>query len=116
MYMNSNNMFIALYKTIVRPILEYANCIWSPLFKRQSVSLEKVQRRATKILDLDFQESSYEERLNFLRLPSLKYRRLRGDLIQLYKIVHGIDNIDYKSFFSYSHVNFTRGDSYKIFY
>ena len=48
-------------------------------------------------------------------MPTLNYRRIWGDLIQMYKIVHGIDNLDYRSFFSYSHINFTRGDKYKIF-
>ena len=39
--------FIIMYKTVIRPILEYGNVVWSPIFKRQSVALEKVQRRAT---------------------------------------------------------------------
>ena len=43
-------MFLKLYKTIIRPNLEYANTIWYPSFKRQSIDIEKVQRRATKIL------------------------------------------------------------------
>ena len=50
-----------------------------------------------------------------LKLPSLKYRRLRGDLIQLFRIVHGFDNIIYSDFFDYSPITFTRGDRYKIF-
>ena len=107
-------MFLSLYKTIIRPILEYGNCIWSPLFIRQSIILEKVQRRATRLLN-ELNDLSYVERLQHLKLPTLKYRRIRGDLIQMYKIVHGIDNLDYRSFFSYSHINFTRGDKYKIF-
>ena len=92
------SMFASLYKSIIRPILEYGNRIWNPVFKRQSVVLENVQRRATKRLAL-LEGLSYRDRLIRLKLPSIKYRRLRGDLIQLYKIVHGVDNIDYADFF-----------------
>ena len=42
--------FVKLFKAIVRPHLEYANVIWHPALKRQQISIEKVQRRATKIL------------------------------------------------------------------
>ena len=82
-----------IYKSMVRSVLEYANCIWSPIFKRQSIVLENVQRRATRMLP-NLQYFSYEDRLRYLNLPSLKYRRIRGDLIQLFKIVHNIDNLD----------------------
>ena len=84
-YMNTM-MFLTMYKSIIRPLLEYGNCIWSPLFKRQSIVIENVQRRATKLIPI-ISEWSYVDRLRYLKLPSLKYRRQRGDLIQLYKIV-----------------------------
>ena len=48
-------------------------------------------------------------------LPSLKYRRIRGDLIQLYRLVHNLDNLDAKQFFTYSNITFTRGDRFKIY-
>ena len=107
-------MFLMLYKTLIRPILEFGNTIWHPLFKKQSITVENVQRRATRMLP-DFEFLSYEERLRKLSLPSLKYRRLRGDLIHLYKIVHGLINIDHRKLFDYSPITFTRGDRYKIF-
>jgi hypothetical protein len=44
------NVFLTLFKSIIRPILEYCNCIWSPLLKRQSILIENVQRRATRLL------------------------------------------------------------------
>ena len=84
-YMDKD-MFVKLYKSIVRPHLEYANVIWHPLFKRQLVSLEKVQRRATKILP-ELRDMSYSERLSALNLPSIQYRQLRNDLLQTYKII-----------------------------
>ena len=106
--------FLTIYKSLVRPILEYGNCIWSPIFKRQSIKIENVQRRATRLLP-ELTDMSYDERLKQLDLSSLKYRRKRGDLIQLYKLVHKIDNIDSLKFFSYSKTINTRGDRYKIF-
>ena len=90
-------MFLQLYKALVRPHLEYANVIWNPQYKRQSQMIEKVQRRATKVLS-KIKEFSYEERLRALNLPCLKFRRIRADLIQAYKIIHGIDNINFDDF------------------
>ena len=109
-------MFISLYRSIIRPILEYANCIWSPIFKGQSVRIENVQRRATKLLP-ELYNTPYLERLKYLNLPSLKFRRKRGDLIQIYKIIiiHGMDNLSLSLFLNFSQNVNTRGDKYKIF-
>ncbi|XP_072017068.1 uncharacterized protein [Amphiura filiformis] len=72
--------FQSLYKTLIRPHVEYANCIWHPAFHKDLLSVEKVQRRATKIVP-ELKELSYAERLEALKLPALAYRRVRGDLI-----------------------------------
>ena len=76
--------------------------------------IENVQRRATRLLPI-LCDMSYDHRLKYLKLPSLKYRRKRGDLIQLYKLVHHLDNIDYHKFFDFSHMIYTRGDKFKIY-
>ena len=106
-------MFLQLYKALVRPHLEYANVIWHPQFKRQSQLIEKVQRRATKIL-CDIKDYSYQERLLALNLPSLKYRRLRADLIQTFKIIHDIDNINVEDFFKFCNYK-TREQDLKLY-
>ena len=106
-------IFTKLYKSHVRPHLEYANVIWHPIFKRQMISLEKVQRRATKIIP-ELKDLPYIERLKKLNLPSLEYRQLRGDLLQTFKIIHDIDNIDKNEFFSMSD-NETRNKNLKLF-
>ena len=103
-----------LYKTLVRPHLEYANTVWHPLLKRQSISIEKVQRRATRLVK-SIRHLSYEERLKQLHLPSLKFRRLRGDLIQTYKIFKGLDHIEGEHFFQLVDNGKTRNSFQKIF-
>ena len=75
------NFLIKLYKSIVRPHLEYANVIWHPMYKRQIKLIEKVQRRFTKIIP-NIKDLTYSERLRVLGLPSIKYRQIRADLIQ----------------------------------
>jgi len=70
-----------LYTTMVRPHLEYSNTVWHPHFRKNIDLLESVQHRATRIMP-------YEERLKLMDLPTLSYRRLRGDAIETYKFVH----------------------------
>ena len=106
--------FIQLYKALVRPHLEYGNIIWFPHLKRQSSTIEKVQRRATRLL-FEPRSLNYEERMRHLCLPSLKYRRLRGDMIQVFKLINGLDDLDWKDFFTKSRTDITRLSQYNLF-
>ena len=72
----------------------------------------KVQRRATKLV-WGLKELSYEERLERLKLFSLEERRLRGDLIQTFKLLTGKENVDHEIFFNHSTTNL-RGHSLKL--
>ena len=76
-----------LFKGIVRPILEYANVVWSPYMLKDIKRVEDVQRHFTKYI-VGMKGLSYQQRLKKLELPSLEFRRVRGDLIEVYKIVH----------------------------
>ena len=103
-----------LYKTLVRPHLEYANCIWNPVLHKDVLMIERVQRRASKILP-SMKEVKYVDRLRHLKLPTLAYRRVRGDLIQVYKIVHGLSDIRQDLLFKNAQQDIgTRGHSYKF--
>ncbi|XP_074658613.1 uncharacterized protein LOC141911524 [Tubulanus polymorphus] len=80
--------FNLLYKALVRPILEYTIPAYSPYQKKDMDSYEKVQRRATKLVPT-LKDSSYQQRMLQLKLPSLSYRRSRGDMITVYNCLHG---------------------------
>jgi len=66
-----------LYKALVRPHVEYANSVWSPYKKGDIEAIEKIQKRATKLV-ISLRKLPYKERLQHLNLYSLKYRRLKG--------------------------------------
>jgi len=68
----------------VQSHLEYAGALWNPNRKGDIKHLEKVQMRATKLAN-NVKHLSYENRLKKLKLPTLKYTRLRGDIIKVYK-------------------------------
>jgi hypothetical protein len=80
--------FMLLYKCLVRSHLEYANTVWNPHKSSLIEDIEKVQKRATKLVK-GCKNKNYKERLLYLKLPTLKYRRLRGDMIEVYKILNG---------------------------
>ena len=83
-----------LYTTYVRPHLEYAVQAWNPYATKDVKTLEKVQRRATKVPHL-LRHLTYEERLHNLNLTTLEVRRKRGDLIQQYKIESGTNKVNW---------------------
>ena len=82
--------FVKIYIAFVRPHLEYGQVIWSPHLRKYINMIENVQIRATKLID-GFGKLSYSERLEKLNLPTLAYRRLRGDMIETYKHFHSYD-------------------------
>lgn len=91
-------MFLNLYKSLVRPHVEYATVICSPRLKKDKIAIENVQRRATKVLS-NISHLPYHERLKSLGLPSLEYRRERADMIQVFRIKSGLDHLDQNCFF-----------------
>ena len=87
-----------LYKSYIRPHMETCVQAWSPYYKRDIEVLEKIQRRTTKLVP-SLKQLPYEERLSRLNLMPLEERRLRGDLIETYKILKGIDKVNQAKFF-----------------
>ena len=106
-------IIVQLYKALVRPKLEYCIQAWRPFLKKDIDNLERVQRRATKMIT-ECRNLNYESRLNVLNLISLEDRRTRGDLIQVFKLVKGIDKVDCGTFFKLANSSRTRGHKFKI--
>ena len=88
--LNSDN-FRNLFTTMIRPHLEYAAAVWSPHMKKDIQLKENVQRRATKQLP-KISKLPYSERLRQLDLPTLRYRPIRGDMIEVFKILKYYDS------------------------
>ena len=109
-----NRTFTLLFKALVRPHLEYASSVWSPYKISDIISIENVQKRATKMLP-SMKELSYERRLRLLKLPSLRFRRMRGDMIEVFKILKGLyDNTVTSDLLELSHNTQTRGNLLKL--
>jgi len=81
-----------LYKTLVRPHVEYCVSAWSPYYKKDREWLGKVQRRFTKMIK-GMKVKSHEERLQKLKLWSLEERRNRHDWIEMFNICKGFSRI-----------------------
>jgi hypothetical protein len=107
------NIILKLYKTLVRPKLEYCVQAWCPYLKKDIDNIERVQHRVTKIIG-EYAGLSYNDRLDRAGLITLEKRRLRGDLIQVFKLIKGIDKMDYNKFFQLVDNTRTRGHRFKI--
>ena len=106
--------FVMLYKSLVRSHLEYGQSVWSPYLVKHIDALESVQRRATRILP-KLKNLTYAQRLRILQLPTLAYRRLRGDMIETFKILNGYYDADVVPYLHPAVNNTTRGHNKKLY-
>ena len=107
------NILLNLYKSMVRPHLEYCSVVWSPYFSKDRVLLEKVQHRFTRLFP-DLKKLPYDCRLKQLGLWSLEERRNRADLIEIFKMVKGFSATDWTAFFMPVTDSVTRGHNWKL--
>ena len=106
-------VMLRLYQTLVRPKLEYCVQAWRPYFRKDIDLLEKVQKRATRLI-ISNKGLTYGERLKNLGLTTLETRRLRGDLIEVFKIFKGLDDVKPTDFFTMSNTGL-RGHEFKLY-
>ncbi|CAC5380825.1 unnamed protein product [Mytilus coruscus] len=106
------DMFITLYKSIIRSLLEYSTTMWSPYLKKDIRKTEKMQRRATKLVP-SIRNLSYVERLKILDLPTLEYRRDRYNMLQVYIALLELDDIKWQNMFELT-TNSTRSHPWKL--
>ena len=81
---------LPLYKALVRPHIEYCVQAWRPYYQKDVDNLEKIQRRATRMME-ELRGMEYEERLRQTRLVTLEARRTRADIIEVFKIMKGLE-------------------------
>ena len=94
----NKKMFLNLYMALVRPLLEYCVQVWSPHLRKYIKLIEGVQRRATRLVP-ELRDLPYEERLKILKLTTLEERRVRGDMIETYKIITRKEKVNPDRFF-----------------
>ena len=112
-------MFKQLFTSIIRPHLEYGATIWNPHSKKLIVMIENVQRRASRQIP-GLSHLTYQERLEAMNLPALQFRRYRGDMIEMYKLLHDLyDKETISNFLNFRHSHTrehnVRGHQYNLY-
>ncbi len=93
----SKGNIVSLYKSVVKPHLDYCVQAWRPYYQKDIDNIDKVQKRALKIIK-EFEIMSYEGRLEKDMLMTLETRRLRADLLEVFKFMHGLEGLSPSDF------------------
>ena len=106
-------MIILIRKALVRPHLDYALQFWSLYYRMDIILLELVQRRMTKMIE-EIRNFSYERRLKLWKLHLLERRRVRGNPIELFKMVKDFDKGNVGKVLTISSQDRTRNNGFKL--
>ena len=99
-HFRSAKTLVPLYKTFVRPKMEFAAPVWSPWTEKEKETLERVQKRLVRFVS-DATGETYEEKLESIGLQTLEERRRRGDAIETYKTVKGFNRVKKDAWFNF---------------
>ncbi|EMP36996.1 hypothetical protein UY3_05797 [Chelonia mydas] len=109
----TQGVILLLYSMLIRPQLEYCVQVWVPHFRIDVDKLEEVQRRATKMIK-DLENTIYEGRLKKIGLFSTEKRRLRGDMITVFKYIEGCCKEEGEKLFPLTSQDRTRSNGLKL--
>ena len=109
----SRKVIVSLYKALVRPHLDYCGQAWRPYLAKDKDILEKVQRRATRMME-GCSKLNYMIRLKKANLTTLETRRERADMLEVYKILNGLEGVQEDNFFT-RNSRIGRGHSFKLY-
>ena len=117
--MKSKNIWtwMDLFTTFIRPKLEYCSPVWCPYLIGDVDKIENIQRRYTKFVfkKCSIPFSSYMDRLQKIDFITLEQRRKFLDLILIYKIIHGLSDLKFDNYFSFTTTPYSlRSHSFKI--
>ena len=98
-HFRDRHVFVCLYKQYVSPHLEFAGQAWSPWTAADKAVLENVQKRAVRMVS-GLKSADYEERLKELGMTTLEERRHQADMLYVYKILTGRENVDRSEWFT----------------
>ena len=108
----SAQCLVKLFLIYVRPKLEYISPVWSPWMRKDIDRIEGIQRFYTRKIT-GMGSLDYPARLLALHIQPLEVRRLHYDLIEAYKIIHGLSSLSFEAFFTWAPFR-GRGHSKKL--
>jgi len=109
----NRDTLVKTFKVYVRPILEFDSPVWLPSLMENILFIESVQRKFTKRIP-GMSGLNYYSRLRMLGLDSVKLRRLRTDVLLVYRILFGIVRLNSNEFFTLKNQPHLRGHKYVI--
>ena len=110
----SLQFMVKAFVVYVRPVLEYCSEVWSPSYLSDIERVESVQRNFTRRI-VGLSGCTYVGRLSECKLESLELRRLKKDLLLVYKMFNGRFNVRFTDFFTVAYSGSTRGHSLKLY-